>query len=55
MGCLPHVRFSPGSDRIADIAERQFRAISGCSGVWVPPPKYRNNEACNQESYLDAD
>jgi hypothetical protein len=30
-------------------------SISGCSGVWIPPPKYRNKEACNQETYLDAD
>jgi hypothetical protein len=28
---------------------------SGCSGVWLPPPKYRNNEACNQDNHLDAD
>jgi hypothetical protein len=28
---------------------------SGCSGVWLPPPKYRNNEACDQGDYLEAD
>src|SRR5262245_29111227 len=26
-----------------------------CSGVWLPPPKYRNKEACNKDTYLDAD
>jgi hypothetical protein len=31
------------------------RAIGGCSGVRLPPPKYRNKDACNQDSYLDAD
>jgi hypothetical protein len=41
MGCLPHVRYSSGSDRIADIAERQFRANrrhqSGVNaGLWEP-------------------
>jgi hypothetical protein len=25
-----------------------------CSGVWLPPPKYRNKEASNQANYLDA-
>src|SRR6476660_7937031 len=30
-------------------------AISGCSGVWVPPPKYRNKEACKQRKYHEAD
>jgi hypothetical protein len=25
-----------------------------CSGVWLPPPKYRNNEASNQASHLDS-
>jgi hypothetical protein len=39
----------------ADVADRQGWAISGCSGVWLPPPKYRNKEACNQNNYLDAD
>jgi hypothetical protein len=24
-------------------------------GVWPPPPKYRDKEACNQDRYLDAD
>jgi hypothetical protein len=24
---------------------RPLSAISGCSGAWVPPPKYRNSEA----------
>src|SRR5262249_21832894 len=32
-----------------------FGSTSGCSGVWPPPPKYRNKEASNQETYLDAD
>jgi hypothetical protein len=27
----------------------------GCSGVRVPPPKYRNREASSQDRYLDAD
>jgi hypothetical protein len=31
------------------------RVISGCSGVWVPPPEYRNKEARNQHYYLDDD
>src|SRR5882757_7642717 len=25
------------------------------SGVWMPPPEYRNNEACDQGDYLEAD
>src|SRR4051794_19244108 len=25
------------------------------SGVWLPPPKHRNNEACKQENDPDAD
>jgi hypothetical protein len=29
--------------------------ISGRSGVRVPPPKYRNNEAGDQGEYLEAD
>jgi hypothetical protein len=31
------------------------RAIGGRSGVWLPPAKYRNKEACNQDHDLDAD
>jgi hypothetical protein len=31
------------------------RAIGGHSGVWPPPAKYRNKEACNQDHDLDAD
>ncbi len=27
----------------------------GRSGVWLPPPQYRDEEACNQESHPDAD
>jgi hypothetical protein len=30
------------------------RAIGGPSGVWLPPPKYRNEEACNNDNYPDA-
>jgi hypothetical protein len=30
------------------------RTIGGRSGVWLPPPKYRNKEACSQDHYLDA-
>jgi hypothetical protein len=30
------------------------RAIGGRSGVWLPPPKYRNKDACNQDNDLDA-
>jgi hypothetical protein len=33
----------------------RFAGISGCSGVWQPPSKDRNNEACNQGDYLAAD
>jgi hypothetical protein len=29
--------------------------LGGCSGVWLPPPKYRNKEACNQEHYPETD
>jgi hypothetical protein len=29
LGCPGHVRFTPGSDRIADITERQVRANNG--------------------------
>ena len=43
----PYVRFGSSA--------RPLGAISGCSGVWLPPPKYRNKEACNQEDYLEAD
>ena len=31
------------------------RAIGGCSGVWPPPAKYRDKEACNQDHDPDAD
>jgi hypothetical protein len=34
--------------------QRRPGAVSGCSGVWVPPAKYRNNEASDQGDYLDA-
>jgi hypothetical protein len=34
---------------------RLQKGISGCSGGWQPPPKDRNNEARNQETYCDAD
>jgi hypothetical protein len=27
--------------------------LSGCSGVWHPPPEYRNKEACNQGNCLE--
>src|SRR5215467_7510991 len=30
-------------------------AISGCSGVWPPPPEYRNTQAANHASYPEAD
>src|ERR1022692_4515984 len=36
-------------------AKCRFRVISGRSGDWMPPPAYRNNEACDQGDYLDAD
>jgi hypothetical protein len=29
--------------------------VCGRSGDWMPPPVYRNNEACDQGNYLDAD
>jgi hypothetical protein len=29
----------------ADVVGLPRRAISGCSGAWLPPPKYRNGEA----------
>jgi hypothetical protein len=35
--------------------ENSAEGISGCSGVWWPPPKYRDKEARNQDAYLDAD
>jgi hypothetical protein len=25
------------------------------SGVWVPPPEYRNNKACKEKAYTNAD
>jgi hypothetical protein len=28
--------------------------ITGCSGVWLKPSKYRNNEACDQADKLAA-
>ena len=28
-----------------DVVELPRRALSGCSGAWLPPPKYRNGEA----------
>jgi hypothetical protein len=31
------------------------RAIGGRSGVWLPPAKYRNKDACNQDHYPEAD
>jgi hypothetical protein len=37
------------------ILRRELSRASGvCSGVWLPPPKYRNKEACNQDNDLDA-
>jgi hypothetical protein len=36
-------------------AARSQEGISGCSGVWLPPPKYRNNEACHQRNCHEAD
>jgi len=35
-----------------DVSDKDVDAR--CSGVWLPPPKYRNKEASNQASYLDA-
>jgi hypothetical protein len=32
-----------------------LQTISGCSGVWPPPPKCRNKEARNRETYLEGD
>jgi hypothetical protein len=29
-------------------------AIRGCSGGWMPPPKYRNTETSDQGKHLDA-
>jgi hypothetical protein len=43
------------AEKVAAVAGCRRRAISGCSGVWLPPPKYRNKEACNQDNYPDAD
>ena len=43
----PYVRFGSSA--------RPLGAISGCSGVWLPPPKYRNTEASDQGDYLEAD
>src|SRR5262245_22640004 len=31
------------------------RATSGCSTIWVKPPKYRNADACKQGDDLQAD
>jgi hypothetical protein len=28
------------------------KGVNGRSGVWAPPPKYRNKEASNQDTYL---
>jgi hypothetical protein len=30
-------------------------AVSGSSGAWLQPPEYRNNEACDQGDYPEAD
>jgi hypothetical protein len=35
--------------------QRRPGAISGCSGGWVPPAKYRNKEAPDERGNLEAD
>jgi hypothetical protein len=35
-----------------DVSDKGMDA--GCSGVWLPPSKYRNKEASDQANYLDA-
>jgi hypothetical protein len=48
-------RFAPDSGLMSDIARGPKDARSGCSAVWVKPPKYRNAEACKQGEDLQAD
>jgi hypothetical protein len=44
--------------KCGDSRERAFStesAISERSGAWLPPSKYRNNDACDQNVHLEAD
>jgi hypothetical protein len=43
------------ADMPADMDFRCHGPSADAQGIWMPPPKYRNKEARNQERYLDAD
>ena len=40
-----NVRFASIATEFVQQRNMSRRAISGCSGAWLPPPKYRNSEA----------